>query len=637
MNIRIFPLILLLSILFATSKQQGRRPPPVSAQSQSTQQNAGNRRGGQPSATPSLSRGGPQSPPSSIDDEDEELDSDGNKNFVCPKADGLFSDPNSCRKFMLCGSWRPWSQTCPPSLYFDGKLKFCTFKTPQLICGDVSEEETKREEQERNQDKLPTCDPNQCQLPNCFCSEEGTSIPGNLAPNETPQFVLINFSGALNELVFEHYKKVMGYSSKFSSNQNRHNPNGCGIRATFFLNHEYTNYAQIQWLAAQGHEIAMHSITHRLPEVWWTDTANYSDWAEEMIGIREIILANSGGSSSNSAITREKLIGMRAPYFKPGGDAMFEMASDFGLLYDSSVVAPRGTPPYWPFTWDYRQPFDCSNNKKETEEKKAVDGEDILGSRSQSRGRQKRSTKEEMSKNRKKLSIGEYKKSFEKIQKTPKQRVRRNSPFLGRPLKCATKPYPGLWEIPINPLWNEYNTCHHADQCVFPHATDDDDIEDIVNFLKDNFERHYGTNRAPFQLNFHVTWFTQKGHIKALNRFMDYLLTLKDVWFVTYQQLVEWMREPKRLSELNYKCENATATTCTRPHTCVVKHYLASDGYTAASEDNFSKSDTRYMPVCHSSICPQQFQWFGNHAGKKHNYKTIMQLVDDAVSTDNTN
>ncbi|CAG2113966.1 unnamed protein product, partial [Medioppia subpectinata] len=441
------------------TQQQGRRAPSSAAASQSTAQNVGNRRGSQPSAgpQPSQSRGGPQSQPASDDeDEDKDTDSNGEVRFVCPKADGLFPDPNSCRKFMLCGSWKAWSQTCPPSLYFDGKLKYCTFKTPQLTCGPVSEEETRKEELERNQDKLLTCDTTQCQLPNCFCSEEGTSIPGGLNANETPQMVLVNFSGALNELVFELYKKVLGYTNKFGANQNRHNPNGCGIKATFFINHEYSNYAQIQWLAAQGHEIAMHSITHRLPEIWWTDNANYSDWAEEMIGIREIILANSG-SSSVPAVSRETLVGMRAPYIKPGGDPMFEMASDFGLLYDSSVVAPKGTPPFWPFTWDYRQPFDCHNNKKSSEEKKAVDGDDILGR--QSRGRQKRSAKKP--KNQKKTTFADKKTNDKTVDR--KQRVRRNSPFLGRPLKCPTKAYPGLWEIPVNPLWNEYNTCYHAD------------------------------------------------------------------------------------------------------------------------------------------------------------------------------
>lgn len=188
-----------------------------------------------------------------------------------------------------------------------------------------------------------------------------------------------------------------------------------------------------------------------------------------------------------------------------GGDPMFEMAHDFGLLYDSSVVAPKGTPPFWPFTWDYRQPFECSNNKKTEEEKKSPDGDDIRGSNiRQNRPRQRRHTK----KDKQKKTISQQKKTVVKNDK--RHRVRRQSPFLGRPLKCPTKAYPGLWEIPINPLWNEYNTCHHADQCVFPNTSDDDDINDITDFLKENFERHYNSNKAPFQLNFHVNWFTQK-------------------------------------------------------------------------------------------------------------------------------
>ena len=161
------------------TEQQGRRAPPSSASNQqSTQQN---RRGGPPPAGQNLGSGrGGGGGPLPADESEYEEDGDGEKVFACPKADGLFPDPNSCRKFMLCGSWKSWSQTCPPSLYFDGKLKYCTFKSPSLTCGPVSEEETKREEKERNQDKLPACDPTQCQLPNCFCSEEGTSIPGQI-------------------------------------------------------------------------------------------------------------------------------------------------------------------------------------------------------------------------------------------------------------------------------------------------------------------------------------------------------------------------------------------------------------------------------------------------------------------------
>lgn len=48
------------------------------------------------------------------------------------------------------------------------------------------------------------------------------------------------------------------YTSLF---EERTNPNGCPIHATFFVSHEYTNYQYIQKLWNKGHEIAAHSIT----------------------------------------------------------------------------------------------------------------------------------------------------------------------------------------------------------------------------------------------------------------------------------------------------------------------------------------------------------------------------------------
>src|SRR6218665_1775461 len=141
---------------------------------------------------------------SSSNDEDEEPGSSApappiKGDFVCPRADGLFPDLKNCRKFNLCGNGKAWVQNCPPSLYFDSKLKYCTFKTESLTCGPVNESEAKQEEKDTNQDAFPTCDVHACKLPSCYCSNDGSVIPGNLEPNRTPQMVLINFSGALND------------------------------------------------------------------------------------------------------------------------------------------------------------------------------------------------------------------------------------------------------------------------------------------------------------------------------------------------------------------------------------------------------------------------------------------------------
>jgi len=305
-----------------------------------------------------------ESKPNKPRDPDEEVETDSEDVFRCPRSEGLYADPASCKKFYLCGSFKSYHQSCPPSLFFDDKLKFCTFKSSELKCGPIAETELEEDNEKFNQENLKVCDRQNCKLPNCFCSDDGTFIPGNLNSNETPQFVLLSFAGAVNELVFENYKKVLGYHGKFNPTQNRLNPNQCGIKGTFFVNHEYNNYAEILWLAAQGHEIALHSITQRQPELWWTETANYTSWAEEIIGLREILIKFGNGGNPNGPLNRDNIIGLRAPFIKPGGDAMYEMAHDFGLAYDSSLVVPKLSIPLWPFTWDYRQPFDCSNQKQ---------------------------------------------------------------------------------------------------------------------------------------------------------------------------------------------------------------------------------------------------------------------------------
>lgn len=65
--------------------------------------------------------------------------------------------------------------------------------------------------------------------------------------------ILLTFDGAVNLNNFDYYKKVF--------NGKRYNPNGCEIRGTFFISHEYSNYQMIQELAHDGHEIGTETIS----------------------------------------------------------------------------------------------------------------------------------------------------------------------------------------------------------------------------------------------------------------------------------------------------------------------------------------------------------------------------------------
>lgn len=266
------------------------------------------------------------------------------EDFECPFPDGLFADPETCRRFYICSGGTPFSQTCPPSLYFDDVKKFCTFKNKELTCGPV--ESTTTERPKPDPDTAPKCDPVLCQLPECYCSPDGTLIPGGLEPKDVPQMVLMSFDGALNNMNFPHHRSLL-------NKEHRKNPNGCPIHATFFLSHEYTSYFYAQRMFADGHEIGSLSVTHRGPESWWSK-AKYENWTEEMVGMREIL-------SRFGNISKESVLGMRAPYLKPGGNAMLNMIYDFGFAYDSSFAAPPSKTPLWPYTLDHRIPHHCVN------------------------------------------------------------------------------------------------------------------------------------------------------------------------------------------------------------------------------------------------------------------------------------
>lgn len=487
------------------------------------------------------------------------------------------------------------------------------------------------------QDSLPTCD-NKCQLPDCLCSADGTAIPGNLQPNQVPQMVLLSFSGAVNELVFDHYKKILGYSNKFGSGQSRLNPNGCGIRATFFVSHEYTSYAQIHWLAAQNHEIGLHSISHRLPELWWTDKANYSDWVEEMVGMREILLQLTNINGDNPVIKREDIVGMRAPYIKPGGDNMFQMINDFGLQYSSSIVAPKSDYPLWPFTLDSKVPFDCANvrtNKKQDSNNNNGGG----GNSGQSSNRHEPGQRQ-----RRHLSSPEGIGGDQLLVSSTTvnhhhRRFKRQSTFAGKSLKCPTKSYPGIWEVPLNPMTNEISTCHHLDQCVFPSQDDHSDSSDIVQFLIDNFERHYNTTRAPFQINLHVQWVLNSNRVKALTKFVDHVSkAYPNTYFVSFKQMLDWVRAPTPASQASniFRCDDpgkVKLTSCNRPQTCVVKLNTDND-QRATTQEQSKKSEARYLQICPGITCPKAYPWYGNLLGSERNLKTVLELVQESNASE---
>ncbi|EGT30475.1 CBN-LGX-1 protein [Caenorhabditis brenneri] len=193
-----------------------------------------------------------------------------------------------------------------------------------------------------NRQRAQPCNEEECKLPNCFCSHNGRQAPGGLRPDETPQFVVLTFDDAVNGKTFPDYKKLF-------ENDVLKNPNGCDVKATFFISHEWTNYDAVNWLVQKGMEIASNSISHESLE-----HENTNRWLNEMDGQRRI-LAKFGGAPE------EQIVGIRSPQLALGGDNQFEMMVGAEFLWDNSMSANPGIhgEPFWPQTMDYQVAWDC--------------------------------------------------------------------------------------------------------------------------------------------------------------------------------------------------------------------------------------------------------------------------------------
>jgi Polysaccharide deacetylase len=241
-----------------------------------------------------------------------------------------------------------------------------------------------------------TCTPRDCQLPACFCA--GLTPPSDIPVDQTPQMVVLTFDDAvLSDFEVEVYKRILNGDASSNAagtgsgrgGRRRTNPNGCPIAATFYVSHNGTDYGQVGRLHRAGHEIASHSISHRLPQSYWT-SATYEKWRREIAGQRDNLVrmarldadregANVGneGGDSMTASRRptstskrrghqsDDVVGMRAPFLETGGDEQFRMMADEGFVYDSSMMTgPHQAGAVWPFTLDFPPTVEfCSNNR----------------------------------------------------------------------------------------------------------------------------------------------------------------------------------------------------------------------------------------------------------------------------------
>jgi hypothetical protein len=112
----------------------------------------------------------------------------------------------------------------------------------------------------------------------------------------------------------------------------------------------------------------------------------------------------------------------------------------------------------------------------------------------------------------------------------------------------SNEKYKGMWEIPM------YNVKYDGQTYSMDPGMKTDwgsakelPVEDV---MKAAFDAAYNGNRAPVPLGVHVYWMTDK-HIKGAQKFIKYALTKPNTYFVTYKQVMEWMKDPVPNSEMD--------------------------------------------------------------------------------------
>ncbi|XP_030388321.1 uncharacterized protein LOC115634611 [Scaptodrosophila lebanonensis] len=228
-------------------------------------------------------------------------------------------------------------------------MKYATILVFGLLLSVILLTEKKQQEKKQKQKKLELkkaelCTEAKCKLPDCRCS--GVVLPKQKfkgKEQEIPQIVTVTFDDAVNAVNYAQYELLF---------EGLVNPDNCSAAATFFLSHEYTDYVRVNALYNEGHEIALHSVTHGDGTDYWRE-ANVST-IEQEFGDQLTIL------EAFAKVDPKSVHGMRLPFLQISGNNTFQAAKNLGLTYDSSWPTQQHTnPPMWPYTLDYLSSQDC--------------------------------------------------------------------------------------------------------------------------------------------------------------------------------------------------------------------------------------------------------------------------------------
>jgi hypothetical protein len=115
--------------------------------------------------------------------------------------------------------------------------------------------------------------------------------------------------------------------------------------------------------------------------------------------------------------------------------------------------------------------------------------------------------------------------------------------------------YPGLWSIPMNSIQNPTGM---VTGMMDPPVTG----QELDDLYTGNFMRNYNGNRSPFGIWLHPAWLIgDDSRVAWLNSFLTKILALDDVWVVSGQDVIAYMKNPVQAgaTEAPFACPGGTS------------------------------------------------------------------------------
>lgn len=368
--------------------------------------------------------------------------------------------------------------------------------------------------------------------------EASTKPPGNLTPEQVPQFIVLGFDDNTTSSGIEWALSLLTNKKNPSSKEDKENTatfDGSPLQASFYMNTRgFTDWHEdnpqnliyaVKEARLAGHEIANHTHNHHADlrdESFDQYTQNIinlktKNWKQRIQQCTDLLV-------NESKTPKNEIAGFRAPYLIYN-QPMFSVIDDSEFLYDSSIEEGfssefDGTNFRWPYTLDKGSPGHKESWVNNEENPHHVKLKNMPGL----------------------WELPNY------ALMIPKDDLAKEYQFKKGLWKRMKKQVPYLGNHRITGF--DYNLWVNAKLKK----------EEVLAILKYNLDLRLKGNRAPFTFGIHSQYYTdlvwQQTYApqvsldemqEAIEEFVDYALSKTEVRFRSSKSVIEWCKEPVAL------------------------------------------------------------------------------------------